>query len=214
LRTTENPSLANLSGFGVDQEQRRLRVVDGNDSSAISRDGDAGERTRRLDLAEQASRRQVDHRDRGVFLVLGVEPFAVGRNDQAMAVGRSGIDRLDDFIGLAIDHRDDRAVLAGNIDQPVGPELERVRGNIGTQVDRADMRAFVQIENAQGMLRIGIAAVNAVAEDRHVGEAGLWNNKQFVHRARKAVDHHLGLIGRGIEEQDFPAHLVDCNHSV
>ena len=115
--------------------------------------------------------RQIDHRDRAVFLVLGVEPLAVRRDDQAMAVGRAGIDRLDHFIGLAVDHRHHRRVLAGDVDEAVGPELERVRRDIGTQIDGGDMGALVQIEHAQMMLRIGIAAVNAVAEDRHIGHA-------------------------------------------
>ena len=156
--------------------------------------------------------RQVDDRNRGVFLVLGVEPLAVRRDDQAMAVGRAGIDRLDHFVGLAVDHRDHRAVLAGDVDQAVGPELERMRGDIGPQIDGGDMRALVQIENAEMMLRVGIAAVNAVAEDRHIGEAGFRHDEQFVHGSRKAVEHDLGRIGRGIEKQDFCPHLVDRDH--
>src|SRR5580704_13748982 len=64
------------------------------------------------------------------------------------------------------------------------------------------------------MLRIGIAAMDAVAEDRHISHAGLRHHQQLVHRARKAVDHHLGRVGGGIEEQHLAAHLVDCDHSI
>ena len=81
---------------------------------------------------------------------------------------------------FAVDHRDDGAVLARNVDQAVGPELERVRRDIGTQVDGGDMRALVQVEHARAMLRIGIAAVNAVAEDRHIGHAGFRHDQQLV----------------------------------
>src|SRR5262249_53755264 len=37
---------------GIDQEQRRLRVVDRHDGAAVGGDRDAGERARRLDFAE------------------------------------------------------------------------------------------------------------------------------------------------------------------
>jgi hypothetical protein len=129
-------------------------------------------------------------------------------------VGRAGVDGFDHLVGLAVDHRHHRAVLAGDVDQPVGPELERVRGDIGPQIDGGDMGALMQIEHAEQMLRVGITAMDAVAEDRHISHAGLRHHEQLVHRARKAVDHHLGLIGRGIEEQHLAAHLVDCDHSV
>ena len=36
--------------------------------------------------------------------------------------------------------------------------------------------------------------MDAVAEDRHIGEAGFRHHQQFMHRARKSVDHDLGLI--------------------
>ena len=70
------------------------------------------------------------------------------------------------------------------------------------------------IEHAQQMLRIGIAAVDAVAEDRHVGASGFRHDEQFVHGLRKAVDHDLRRVGRGIEKQDLGAHLVDRDHAV
>ena len=102
---------------------------------------------------------------------------------------------------VAIDHRHDRAVLAGDVDEAVGPELERMRRDIGQQIDGGDVGALVQIEHAEQMLRIGIAAVDAVAEDRHIGHAGLRHDEQFMHGLGKAVDHDLGLVGGGIEEQ-------------
>jgi hypothetical protein len=60
----------------VDQEQRRLLVINGDDSAAIGRSGNAGKRARGLNLAEQFSVRQINHRDRAVFFILSVEPPA------------------------------------------------------------------------------------------------------------------------------------------
>ena len=42
------------------------------DSAAVGRHGNAGERARGLDLAEQLSVRQIDHRDRAVFFIPSV----------------------------------------------------------------------------------------------------------------------------------------------
>src|SRR5271163_4352503 len=64
------------------------------------------------------------------------------------------------------------------------------------------------------MLRMRIAAMNAIAEDRHIGEAGFRHDEQFVHRFRKAVDRHLGGIGLRIEKQNLGSHLVDRDHAV
>ena len=76
----------------------------------------------------------------------------------------------------------------------------------------------MQIEDAQMMLRVGIAAVDAVAENRHIGHgglaAGLRHDQQFMHGAEKSVDHDFGLIGDRIEEQNFRSHLVDRDHAV
>ena len=47
-----------------------------------------------------------------------------------------------------------------------------MRRDVGPQIDGVDMGALVQIEHTEVMLRIGIAAVNAVAEDRHIGATG------------------------------------------
>jgi hypothetical protein len=145
----------------IDQKQCRLRVVDPDHGAAVGRNGDAGERARGLDLAEQFSLRQVDYRNRGVFFVLYIESRALRRDDQPVAVGRAGIDGVHHLVGRRIDHRHDRAVLAGDVDEPVGPELERVRRDIGAQIDGGRMGALVEIEHAEQMLRVGIAAVNA-----------------------------------------------------
>src|SRR5579884_3132522 len=59
------------------------------------------------------------------------------------------------------------------------------------------------------MLRIRIAAVDAVAEDRHVSEPGLGHNKQLMHRFWKAVDHHFGFVGDRVQKQHLATHLVD-----
>ena len=79
----------------------------------------------------------------------------------------------------------------------------------GPQIDVAGTRAALEIEDEQQMARVGIAAVDAVAEDRHVGDAGFRQHQQLVHGARKAVEHDLGLVADRIEEQDLRPHLVD-----
>jgi len=61
--------------------------------------------------------------------------------------------------------------------------------------------------------RIGVAAMNAVTEDRHIGKSSLRHHEQFVHRAGEAVQDGLGLEGHGIEEQDLGADLVDRDQS-
>src|SRR5207245_2867574 len=69
-----------------------------------------------------------------------------------------------------------------------------------------------EVDDAQEMAGIGIATMNAVAEYRHVGEAALRYDEQFVHRAGKIVEHDLRLVARGIEKQDFRPHFVDRDH--
>ena len=89
-----------------------------------------------------------------------------------------------------------------------------MRRDIGAQIDRSDMGALVQIEDAEVMLRIGIAAVNAVAEDRHISEAGFRHHEQLVYGAREVIDHDFRRKVLRIEEQDFGANLVDGNHAM
>jgi len=88
-----------------------------------------------------------------------------------------------------------------------------MRRDIGREVDIPDMGALFEIDDAEKMSRIGIAAVDTVAEDRHIGEAGLRHDEELVHRAGKAVQHDLGLETDGIEKQNFCADLVDRDHS-
>jgi hypothetical protein len=75
------------------------------------------------------------------------------------------------------------------------------------------MRALGEVDDAEQMAGIGIAAVDAVAEDRHIGEARLRHHQQFVHGAGKILEHDLGLVARRIEEQDLRPHLVDRDQS-
>jgi hypothetical protein len=116
-------------------------------------------------------------------------------------------------VGGAVDHRHHGAVLAGDIDETVRAELERMRRDVGPQIDVADVGAFVQIDDAEQMTGIGIAAVDAVTEDRHVGEAGFRQHEQLVHRALKTLEHDLGLVAHRIEKQDLCPHLVDRDQS-
>jgi hypothetical protein len=128
---------------------------------------------RGLDLAEQLPSRQVYHRHRAVFLILGVEPLTVRRNDQAMAVGRPRIDGVHYLIGRMVDHRDRSAILARDVDQAVRREPQRMRRDIGPEVDITNMGALLEIDDAKKMTWIGIAAVNTVAEDRYISEVGI-----------------------------------------
>ena len=116
-------------------------------------------------------------------------------------------------MAAAVDHANHGAVLAGDVDQAIGPQLQRMRCNVRPQINVADMRAPLQVEDAHEMVRIGIAAVNAIAEDRHVGKPGLRHHQQFVHGARKAVEHDFGLVGDRIEEENLSPHLVDGDHA-
>ena len=88
-----------------------------------------------------------------------------------------------------------------------------MRRDMGREVDIADMGALFEIDDAEKMSRIGIATVNTVAEDRHIGEASIRHDEELVHRAGKTVQHHLGLETDGIEKQNFCADLVDRDHS-
>ena len=76
-----------------------------------------------------------------------------------------------------------------------------------------DKRALVQIEDAKMVLRVRIAAVDAITKDRHIGETGFRHDQELVHGARKAVDHGLGRIGLRIKEQDFRSYLVYRDHA-
>src|SRR5262249_38369904 len=82
------------------------------------------------------------------------------------------------------------------------------------EIDIADMGASLQVDDAKKMTRIGIAAVDSVAEDRHIGEPRLRQDQKLVHRAGKAVEYNLGCKTDGIEKQNFCADLVVRGHSV
>ena len=79
----ERARFACRSGTAPARRRRRRRRC------GVRRNRDAGERARSLDLAEQFSPWEVDHRNRGVFLILGVEALSIRRDDQAMTVGRA-----------------------------------------------------------------------------------------------------------------------------
>ena len=130
-----------------------------------------------------------------------------------MTVGRAGIDGVHYLVGRTVDHRNHSAVLTRDVDQAVGREPQRMRRDIGPEVDVTDMGALLEIDDTQKMTWIGIAAVDTVAEDRHISEVGIRYHEQFVHRAGKIFQHDLRLIGNWIEKQNFCAHLVDRDHS-
>ena len=131
-----------------------------------------------------------------------------------MAVGRPGIDGTDHLVRGGVDDRDDGAILAGDVDHAVGRESERMRRNVRCEVDIADMGASLQVDYAKKMTRIGIAAMDSVAEDRHIGEPRLRQDQKLVHRAGKAVEYNLGCKTDGVKKQNFCADLVDRDHSV
>src|SRR5262249_13893483 len=74
------------------------------------------------------------------------------------------------------------------------------------------MGAHGEVDDAKHVPGIGVAAVYSVAEDWHIGEAGVRHYEQLMHRAGKAFEHDFRLIGNGIEKQHFRAHLVDRDH--
>src|SRR5262249_2607352 len=74
------------------------------------------------------------------------------------------------------------------------------------------MGAHAEVDDAKYVAGVGVAAVYSVAEDWHIGEASVRHYEQLMHRAGKTFEHDFRLIGNGIEEQHFRAHLVDRNH--
>ena len=89
-----------------------------------------------------------------------------------------------------------------------------MRRDIGGKVDVADMRALGEIDDAERMARMRVPAVDAVAENRHIGKPGFRHQQELMHGALKAVEHGLCLECLRIEKQDFGAHLVDGDHSM
>src|SRR5262249_7456335 len=63
--------------------------------------------------------------------------------------------------------------------------------------------------DAKEMPGVRIAAVDAVAEDRHVRARGVRDHQQLVHSGGKSFQYNLGLKGPRVEEQNFTAHLLD-----
>ena len=95
-------------------------------------------------------------------------------------------DRVHDRVCLAVDHRNHRAVFAGDVDKSVGAELQRMRRDVRAQVDDRRVRAIVEIDDAEQVAGIWIAAVDAVAENRHVGAARSRAPQQLVDGALEA----------------------------
>jgi Patatin phospholipase len=83
---------------GVDQKQVGLLAVDSNHSAAVSRYRNAGKWPRGLHLVQKLTTAEINHRYGGVFFILCVQPPALRRNDQAVAI--SGF-RLDGVHHLA-----------------------------------------------------------------------------------------------------------------
>jgi hypothetical protein len=94
---------------------------------------------------------------------------------------------------------------------PSGPSVRR---DVGAQVDVGEARALVQIDHAERVARVRISAMDAVAEDRHVGEARFGQDEQLVNSALEAVEDCFGPVGRGVQEEDFRSHLVDRDQAV
>src|SRR5262245_46856603 len=78
-----------------------------------------------------------------------------------------------------------------------------MRRDMGPDVDITNMGALLEIDDAKKMTWIGIAAVDTVAEDRHISEVGIRHHEQFVNRAGKIFQRDLCLIGNWIEKQNF-----------
>ena len=202
-----------FAGRRIDHEKDRIFVADGDDGLAVIGDGDAGERLRRLDLAEQLAVRQIDHRYRRIFLIVGIKPLAVRRDGETVTVGRTGVDCVGHLVGLGIDRGHHRTVFAGDVDHAVGAKPQRMRRAKRRQIDALDDFALDEIDDVERVTGIRIAAVNAVAVDRHIGAVGFRDHQQFVHRTLEAVEHGFRHVGLRIEKQDLAADLVDRDHA-
>src|SRR5258706_15588961 len=92
-------------------------------------------------LPDESACRQVDHRDRGVFLVLGIEPPPARCDHKAMRIDGTGFDRTDDCILGEIDKCDHATVLASDVEQAAWPDLEAVRRHVWRKIDVGHMPA-------------------------------------------------------------------------
>src|SRR2546428_11739002 len=107
-------------------------------------------------LPHESASGQVDHRDRGVFLVLGVEPPPVGGDRKAMRIDRTGLDCADDCVPGEIDERDHTTVLASDVEQAVWPDLQAVRRHVWRKIDVRHMAARLKVNDGQQMPGAGI----------------------------------------------------------
>jgi hypothetical protein len=149
---------------GVDQKQVGLLAVDSNHSAAVSRYRNAGKWPRGLHLVQKLTTAEINHRYGGVFFILCVQPPALRRNDQAVAISGFRLDGVHHLARGPVDNSYDSTILAGYIDQIVGPESQRMWRREWPEIDIAHMGALDQIDDAQEMSRIRIAAMDPITE--------------------------------------------------
>jgi hypothetical protein len=166
------------------------------------------------DLADQPALRQIDHRDRCILLVLRVEAPAVRRDRQPVRVGRAGRNGVHQLARIEIDERDDSAVLAREVEQTVRPDLQPMRRDVGCQIDIGDVPLHRKIHEGEQVAGIGIAPMNAVAVDRHVGGRAVAVDQQLVRHPLEVVEDHAHRVADRIEKQHLAAHLVDGDEAV
>src|SRR5262249_32303470 len=150
----------------IDEEKRRLYIVDRNDCPSVGRNRYACQCARSGNLSQKLPLRKIDDGNGDVFLILGVEVLSVRCDYKAMTIGRTGVERVHDRSSRPVNDRNHGAVFASDVDQSVGAQLQGMRRDVWAQVDIDGMRALFEIDDAEQMAGIWVTAVDPVAENR------------------------------------------------
>ncbi len=87
-------------------------------------------------------------------------------------------------------------------------------GDVGAQIYILDQYALVEIDDAQRVTGMGIAAVNAIPVNRHIGAPCFRDDEQLVDGALESIKHFLCFKCCRIDKEDLGPHLVDSDHAV
>jgi hypothetical protein len=79
-----------------------------------------------------------------------------------------------------VDDSHDNTVLTGYIDQIIGTEPQRRWRREWPKINIAHMDALHQINDADEISRIWIAAMDSITEDRHIGKSLLRHDKWLM----------------------------------
>ena len=174
---------------------------------AVGRHGDSLGAARHGNLRRHGSGLQIDDGDERVVLVRRIDLGPVGQDPDPVR-GALGVDGLRHLARLRVEDEQLAIEIAGDVNHPVGSNLNPVRRAIRGDVDRADDLGRIHVDDQHLVARIRISVEDAVAVERHVGGLSIRGQHEVV-RLGRHLNARPFLEGDRVEEADVAAHFID-----